>query len=92
MRSRGLVITTATHNVIQVFAIIAAHDVIQLSLNSGFVQVPNLLTTCRKFAKAKISDSGPNWKQDFRLSSVNHATKTIHHHHHERVIIIVVSG
>ena len=35
---------------------------IQLSLNSGSVQLQSLLTACRRFAMVRISDNGPGWK------------------------------
>ena len=38
------------------------HNLIQLSLNSGSVQVQSLLAACWRFAMVRISDNGPGWK------------------------------
>ena len=38
------------------------HNFIQLSMNSGSVQIQTLLAACRSFTIVRISDNGPSWK------------------------------
>ena len=39
------------------------HNFIQLSLNTGSVQVQTLITACQRFTKVRIFDNGPDWKE-----------------------------
>ena len=53
------------------------YNFIQLSLNSGSVQVHTLLAACRRFAMVGSLTMVPAGNKAKRLSSVNHPTKTI---------------